>query len=81
MELKTGSTNEQLRAAWGNSNFGDTSKRNVLRVALLQYACKYSTGRTIECICKELGLITSQRSLTKTGNEYLFGAYENGTLV
>ena len=49
-----------IEDAWGNASFGkDVSKRDVVANALLKYASGYCTGHTIECICKELGLLTN----------------------
>lgn len=67
-------TNEELDAAWGNANFGDTPKREVLKDTLLKCVCGYSTGKTAKAICEELGLITMIYKITLKGQEYLYFA-------
>ena len=68
-------SDDQINAAWGNANFGDASKRDVIKDALLQIAGDFRTGHTAECILTELGLITSKRALTKKGKRYLFYSF------
>ncbi len=58
-------TDVQINNAWGNANFGESNKRDVVANALLKYASGYGTGHTIECICRELGLITKQYILNQ----------------
>ena len=75
-------TDQQINNAWGNASFGkDVSKREVIANALLKYATDYGTGYTIEQICKELRLITTQCKLTTLGKQYLYEAYRNGLSV
>lgn len=74
-------TDEQIDNAWGNASFGPTPKRIIVANALLKYASGYSTGHTIECICKELGLVTKQCNLTKLGKRYLFASYSDSLSV
>jgi hypothetical protein len=62
----------EIEQSWGSANFGDYKKRDVVANALLKYAAGYSTGHTIECICRELSLITKQCNLTTKGKQYLF---------
>jgi hypothetical protein len=72
-------TDEQLNDAWGNANFGNVDKREVLRNTLLKCAAGYKTGRTAECIVKELSLVKLTKwELTVIGKEYLFAAYSGG---
>lgn len=68
-------TDEQIKNAFANSDFGDYPKRYIIANALLKYASGYSTGRPIEIICAELGLIGKTRNLTKLGKRFLFAAY------
>jgi len=72
---------DQLNAAFGNANFGEISKRDVVRYSLLKFASGYSTGHTAKCICEELGLITTKDQLSNRGKRYLFLAfYDNNSL-
>lgn len=72
-------TDEALIKAFGYSNFGDSSKRDVVRYALLKTASGYHNGHTAQCIINELGLTTKKLSLTKKGKEYLYEAFRNET--
>lgn len=77
--IETLITDEQLNKAWGNANFGQTvTKREVIANCLLKYACGYSTGHTVYCICRELKLITEQERLTTLGKQYLWLQYSTG---
>ena len=76
-------TDKELNDVFGSSNFGDRSKRDMLKFALLKTACKYASGHTITCIMQELGLVgrshMKEMALTKKGKEYLWEAFgENG---
>lgn len=71
-------TDKQLDAAFGNANFGATTKRDILKNTLLKYACGYATGHTAKCIVYELSLITEKEKLTPKGKEYLWQAFNEG---
>lgn len=69
-------SNNEINKAWGNASFGkDISKRSVISNALLKFASGYATGHTIECICRELKLITKQCNLTTLGKRYLYESF------
>jgi hypothetical protein len=68
-------TDEQINFAWGNANFGDSDRREVVANALLKYATGYGTGHTIECICRELGLTTQRGNLSTLGKRYLYAHF------
>lgn len=68
-------SDERLNDAWGNSNFGDCTKRDVLADTLLKCASGYYTGHTAKCIAEELGLVTKKWTLTKNGKLYLYYAF------
>ena len=74
-------TDEQINDAWGNADFGDVNNRDVVANALLKYAAGYGTGNTIECICRELGLITKQCNLSTYGKLYLYAHFSKGLSV
>lgn len=74
-------SDDQINVAWGNANFGDTPKREIIANALLKYASEYGTGHTAVCICRELGLITQQCKLTKKGKQYLYTHFSQGLSV
>lgn len=71
-----------LDRAFGNSNFGTISKREVVRNSLLKCVGGFRTGHTAKCIVEELGLVRrSEWKITKLGGRYLFAAYSNGVSV
>lgn len=77
-------TDEQINKAWGYANFGDTPKRDVIKLELLKCASGYYTGHTATCILAELGLTnmpdrTKKKywKLTQLGREYLYLAFSN----
>ena len=71
-------TDEQVKLAWGNANFGAAQPREVIANTLLKCVCGYATGRTARVICEELGLITPDWQLSQRGKAYLFAAYSGG---
>ena len=73
--VKTLVSDEQIENAWGNASFGNSDKRDVIANALLKYACGYSTGNTIFCICKKLRLVTKNENLTTLGKRYLYSEH------
>ncbi len=75
-------TDAELDIAWGHADFGDISKREVIKEALLKCLGGYIPGHTAKAITKELGLVFANKwDLTKKGKEYLYLAitYPNHT--
>lgn len=68
-------TDEQMKEAFANADFGKTPHRQVLARSVLKCACGYPTGSFARAICAELGLTTSQWELTPLGRQYLYAAY------
>jgi uncharacterized protein (UPF0371 family) len=68
-------TDKELEIVFGDSNFGDTSKRDVIKYALLKKICGYSNGFTAESIIKKLELLTNRGGLTKKGRKYFWSAF------
>lgn len=63
---------KEIDAAWGSANFGSRSKREVIQDTLVKVLAGYATGRTAKVICRELGLIVSDKwMLTAKGRKYL----------
>ncbi len=81
MKIEEIITDKQLDHAWGNANFGDVLKRDILRYTLLKKACGYGSGSTARAIVKELGLFTEKEQLSKRGMEYLYESFSNGANV
>lgn len=67
--------------AWGNADFGNTPKRDIIKWALLKFACGYRTGHTIKTILLELGMLTSRLRLTTKGQKYLFECFDNEHVI
>lgn len=78
MKIEEIITDAQLDHAWGNADFGDTPKRDIVRFTLLKYACGYSSGKFAKEIVKELGLINEAGRPTKKGREYLYLSFSEG---
>lgn len=69
-------TDDQINDVWGSADFGNVSRRDIIKDALLQIAGDFSTGSTATAILKELSLINaSGKGLTKKGRRYLFYAF------
>ena len=65
-------TNEEIRTAFGNANFGKKDDRYYLDKAVKQVSEGYSTGHFMFCIMCELGLREKEgNKLTVLGNKYL----------
>ncbi len=79
MEIDQMITDKELESVFAHSNFGSSSKRDIVRYALLKVSCGYHNGHTSHCIIRELGLITKSLELTKKGKEYLYESFRNGT--
>ena len=66
---------EEIRVAYGNANFGNMSPRSVVNDGVLKYSMGFTGGSTQIAILRTLGLITKpkryQADLTKKGKEYL----------
>lgn len=78
-DLKALVSDKEIDAAWGNADFGSQPKREVIKEALLKYACNYVTGKTSTSILLELELIKADNkyrySLSKRGQRYLWLAF------
>lgn len=75
-------TDEELNKAYGNSNFGSLSQRDVLKYAVLKCASGFHQGHTGKSIAQELGLISTKRGsneLTRKGKDYLWYAFQNNS--
>lgn len=71
-------TDEELDRVWGNANFGDMTKREVLRLGTLKCLAGWHQGFTSKTICTELGLINSQYRVTAKGRAYLWLSCRRG---
>ena len=71
-------TDEMLDKMFGNADFGQISKRDVVANTLLKCACGYETGHTAKCIVQDLGLVTQEWRLSMWGKRYLFAAFSAG---
>lgn len=72
-------TDEQVALAWGNADFGNVEKRDVIKYALLKWACGYESGKTASCILHDLGLLTSNNRVSVCGKRYLYAAFKHSS--
>jgi hypothetical protein len=65
-------SDEAVRFAFENTNFGSSTPREVIKDTLLHYSQGYSCGRTATMIVIELGLLDGKRKkLTGAGRDYM----------
>lgn len=62
----------EIDAVWGNANFGDIPRLDVVKYSVLKCACGYHTGWTARQIVTELGLITKGYKITERGRYCLW---------
>jgi len=74
-------TDNQINISWGNADFGEVSRRELIANSLLKCASGYSTGSTAKYILEDLGLVSKDWELSHKGQRYLFAAYSNGVSV
>jgi hypothetical protein len=81
-------SDQQLADAFPKDLYAEgTDPRSVISLALLKYACGYSTGSATFKMCFWLGLVnvklsrTSVPILTKLGKLYLYAAHSNQTTL
>lgn len=68
-------TDAELDEAWGHANFGDMTKREVIRLGTLKCLAGWHQGHTSKTICTELGLISHKYKVTAKGKAYLWLAF------
>lgn len=72
-------TTEDMKEVFEGTNFGNETHERMLKYSLLKIASGYRTGHTMECIMKELGLITKiGKVLTKKGKYHLWLYFSEG---
>lgn len=67
-------SDEEINKAWGNANFGNTPRREIIADALEKIAQGYTPGFTARSIVLELGLTKVRRGgvyLSEKGLKYL----------
>jgi len=70
-------TPEAIEALFAWTNFGgsektDIGRRGLMSECVLKRAAGYHGGHTIECICRDAGLLTRERDATKCGIQWAF---------
>ena len=65
-------TDKEINLVWGNANFGEMEKINVVKMGVLKCASGYSQGSTSRSIVIELGLVTKGYNLTRRGRKCLW---------
>ena len=68
-------SDEEIERVHGNSSFGSTSKRDVVRFGVLKCASGYYQGSTSTQIIKEHGLVDKEYNVTPKGRTYLWAAF------
>jgi len=68
-------TDEEIEEAKGYANFGPSDIRELIKWCLMKTVCDFSDGGTITHICRDLGLLTKNRNITKKGKHYLWLAF------
>ncbi|WP_417831667.1 hypothetical protein [Terasakiella sp.] len=74
-------TDQEIETVHANANFGDgMTKREVVNLALLKFACGFGNGYTALQIISEHGLVRENRkrgttSLLPKGRKYLWSVY------
>jgi hypothetical protein len=70
-------SSEQIAALFLRTNFGgaertDSGRRGLMIDCVLKRASRYSSGRTIEIICEEAGLVQRDGSVLPSGIRWVF---------
>ena len=71
-------TKEEIDSVWGNANFGDGDRLDIIKLATLKRACGYCNGFTATQILFNLGLTTKKDKLTKRGLFCMYEWFSNG---
>jgi len=71
-------SDESVDMVHGNSDFGLTSKRDVIRFSLLKIATGYAIGSGSTRILEKHLLINQHKQLTHKGRQYLWAAFIEG---
>ena len=69
-------TKDEIDAVWGNADFGDTPRMEIVKQAVLKCNCGFHQGHTSKMIAEELGLIyEDEYRVTKRGKFCLWKWY------
>ena len=71
---------KEISDVWGNADFGNMTKTEVVRSGLLKCASGYAQGYTSGKILKELGMVSIKYKLTKKGKFWLYKLYKTSDL-
>lgn len=75
--MKSNLTDDVIKQAFFNTNFGRTDYRKMLEQAVLKKLVGYNCGHTISVIMRELGLVGYTFKPTKRGREFVAHAYND----
>lgn len=74
-------TNDEIKKAWGNANFGaletDEQKRKYILCALMKCAMGYHNGFTAMTVLKELKVLTVKELPNAKGRVFLRELYDD----
>ena len=78
MNIEVIITDSEIDSLFKNSSFSTAfTPRQRIENAILERACGFSTGYTLECIMVNLGLLTKvSHNLTQRGRYYLWTVYK-----
>lgn len=79
--MNTNVSDEEIEAAFQNTNFGDDSpafRRKLVEQGVLKKLVPYHSGYTLTCILRELGLTTVKGTITAKGRKFLYAAFQQG---
>jgi hypothetical protein len=68
-------TDEEIKAAFANTNFGTDEHRKLLEQGVLKRVAGYISGYTLTMILRELGLTDKADRLTRKGKMFCFNAF------
>lgn len=72
-------TDAELDEAWGGANFGDMTKREVIRQGTLKCLAGWHQGHTSKTMCIALGLINDKYKVTAKGRAYIWLSCAKGS--
>lgn len=75
--MKSNITDDEIKAVFANTNFGDRDHRKLLEVSVMKRAVGYHCGHTITMIMRRLGLTGKTDNITMKGKRFLQHAYND----
>lgn len=71
-------TDDEIEKAFLNTNFGNANHRKLLEQGVLKKQANWISGHTLNCIMKELGLISSKNDeVLVKGRLFIYEAFKD----